>query len=143
MHWGSRLDIITTHRMDSVIHLHTMDSSAISTTSTIKRTVRYSVHDVSTHSLSLSSNAHSVQCAHGSPLTNGNGAPQRCQRDGDCPTTHTCATEHAVCCPTPRKNNSVCVYSIDCRDVVYGTIEGGRLQTISPTVLVQCRGANM
>uniref|UniRef100_A0A1I7UZ71 Kunitz/Bovine pancreatic trypsin inhibitor domain protein n=1 Tax=Caenorhabditis tropicalis TaxID=1561998 RepID=A0A1I7UZ71_9PELO len=42
-----------------------------------------------------------LQCPHGSPLTNGNGSPQRCARDTDCPSTHTCAMEHQVCCPTP------------------------------------------
>ncbi|KIH63884.1 Kunitz/Bovine pancreatic trypsin inhibitor domain protein [Ancylostoma duodenale] len=42
-----------------------------------------------------------LQCTHGNPLTTGHGVPQRCQRDIDCPSTHTCAAEHAVCCPTP------------------------------------------
>ncbi|KAL6740242.1 hypothetical protein Aduo_013616 [Ancylostoma duodenale] len=43
-----------------------------------------------------------LQCTHGNPLTTGHGVPQRCQRDIDCPSTHTCASEHAVCCPTPQ-----------------------------------------
>ncbi|PIO58716.1 Kunitz/Bovine pancreatic trypsin inhibitor domain protein, partial [Teladorsagia circumcincta] len=42
-----------------------------------------------------------LQCVHGSPLTTGHGVPQRCQRDIDCPSTHSCAAEHGVCCPTP------------------------------------------
>uniref|UniRef100_A0A1I7XCK4 BPTI/Kunitz inhibitor domain-containing protein n=1 Tax=Heterorhabditis bacteriophora TaxID=37862 RepID=A0A1I7XCK4_HETBA len=46
-------------------------------------------------------NGYLVQCPHGSPLSNGRGAPQRCRRDSECPSTHTCSTEHAVCCIRP------------------------------------------
>ncbi|VDO04575.1 unnamed protein product [Haemonchus placei] len=53
-----------------------------------------------------------LQCVHGNPLTTGHGVPQRCQRDIDCPSTHTCTTEHGVCCPTPRKRLSPIMYRL-------------------------------
>uniref|UniRef100_A0A158P937 Kunitz/Bovine pancreatic trypsin inhibitor domain protein n=1 Tax=Angiostrongylus cantonensis TaxID=6313 RepID=A0A158P937_ANGCA len=43
-----------------------------------------------------------LQCTHGNPLTIGHSIPQRCDRDGDCPSTHRCTLEYGVCCPSPQ-----------------------------------------
>uniref|UniRef100_A0A158PKP8 Kunitz/Bovine pancreatic trypsin inhibitor domain protein n=1 Tax=Angiostrongylus costaricensis TaxID=334426 RepID=A0A158PKP8_ANGCS len=43
-----------------------------------------------------------LQCTHGNPLTIGHSIPQRCDRDGDCPSTHRCSLEYGVCCPSPQ-----------------------------------------
>lgn len=45
----------------------------------------------------------SVQCPHGSPLMTGSDMSQRCENDGDCPTSHSCKVDQNVCCPTARK----------------------------------------
>ncbi|CAB3406929.1 unnamed protein product [Caenorhabditis bovis] len=83
-----------------------------------------------------------LQCPHGSPLTNGNGSPQRCGRDTDCPSTHTCAMEHQVCCPTPQ---TLCTEPLrvgDCKQSVRQFWYNAETKTCESFLYTGCQGNN-
>ncbi|ULT97722.1 hypothetical protein L3Y34_005506 [Caenorhabditis briggsae] len=83
-----------------------------------------------------------LQCPHGSPLTNGNGSPQRCARDTDCPSTHTCAMEHQVCCPTPQ---TLCTEPLrvgDCKQSVRQFWYNAETKTCESFLYTGCQGNN-
>ncbi|CAD6192838.1 unnamed protein product [Caenorhabditis auriculariae] len=110
-------DITTIRPTDSAIPSLTTVSSEISTIST-------------------------CNVPHGNPLTNGNGAPQRCQRDTDCPSTHTCATEHTVCCPTAQ---TLCTEPLrvgDCKQSVRQFWYNAETRTCESFLYTGCQGNN-
>ncbi|CAI4231917.1 unnamed protein product [Auanema sp. JU1783] len=83
-----------------------------------------------------------LQCTHGNPLTNGNGSPQRCQRDVDCPSTHTCATEHGVCCPS---SQTLCTEPLrigDCKQSVRQFWYNAETRTCEAFQYTGCQGNN-
>ncbi|EYB89376.1 hypothetical protein Y032_0232g3024 [Ancylostoma ceylanicum] len=83
-----------------------------------------------------------LQCTHGNPLTTGHGVPQRCQRDADCPSTHTCAAEHAVCCPTPQ---TLCTEPLrvgDCKQSVRQFWYNAETRTCEGFLYTGCQGNN-
>nr|CDJ97356.1 unnamed protein product [Haemonchus contortus] len=83
-----------------------------------------------------------LQCVHGNPLTTGHGVPQRCQRDIDCPSTHTCTTEHGVCCPTPQ---TLCTEPLrvgDCKQSVRQFWYNAETKTCESFLYTGCQGNN-
>ncbi|CAJ0579630.1 unnamed protein product, partial [Mesorhabditis spiculigera] len=83
-----------------------------------------------------------LQCPNGNPLTTGGGAPQRCQRDSDCPSTHTCSTEHAVCCPTPQ---TLCTEPLrvgDCKQSVRSFWYNAETRQCESFMYTGCQGNN-
>ncbi|CAP32591.2 Protein CBG13980 [Caenorhabditis briggsae] len=126
---GIALATITILPTASVIHSHSTDSWEISIISKIKPIASCFARDV-------------IQCPHGSPLTNGNGSPQRCARDTDCPSTHTCAMEHQVCCPTPQ---TLCTEPLrvgDCKQSVRQFWYNAETKTCESFLYTGCQGNN-
>ncbi|KAK6750060.1 hypothetical protein RB195_002199 [Necator americanus] len=83
-----------------------------------------------------------LQCTYGSPLATGHGIPQRCQRDVDCPSTHTCSAEHAVCCPTPQ---TLCTEPLrvgDCKQSVRQFWYNAETRTCESFLYTGCQGNN-
>ncbi|WKY03565.1 hypothetical protein Q1695_004932 [Nippostrongylus brasiliensis] len=83
-----------------------------------------------------------LQCGHGSPLTTGQGAPQRCLRDADCPSTHSCAAEHGVCCPTPQMLCTEPLRVGDCKQSVKQYWYNAETRTCEGFIYTGCQGNN-
>ncbi|KIH45804.1 Kunitz/Bovine pancreatic trypsin inhibitor domain protein, partial [Ancylostoma duodenale] len=63
-----------------------------------------------------------LQCKYGTPLKIG-AANQRCSTNADCPSTHECQSDHNVCCPRPRLQNTAIGRDMECKQNITVTCD--------------------